>query len=149
MKLQQFHSAQRAEHRAGWEGNQGFSLWSLLQSHRIRSQPDNLECSGASCTQLLSSGATEPGRQRCRAARTPQTVFFHLHIILVLKSLLISIHFQYVAHTGSLDYIIQCIELRNLLLGYSSSLLISSNSLQMLHKRTNKNLNPTNSYCGC
>lgn len=115
MKLQQFHPAQRAGHSAGWQGKQGFSLWSL-QSHRIRSEPDNLEYSGCSCTQTLSSSATETGRQRCRAGRTPQTVFFYLHIILLLKSLLISLHFQSVAHTGSLDYIIQCTELRNLLL---------------------------------
>lgn len=120
MKLQQFHPAQRAGYSAGWEGNQGFNLWSL-QSHRTRSQLNNLECSGCSCTQTLSSGATETGRQRCRAARTPQAVFFYLHIILLLKSLLISLHFQYVAHAGSLDYIIQCTELRNLL--FCSSLV--------------------------
>lgn len=40
----------------------------------------------------------------------------YLHFILVLKNLLISIHFQYVVHTGSLNHVTQCSELRNFLL---------------------------------
>lgn len=118
---------------AGWElkpgfrmgGKPGFFLWSLPAEPQASKQNLPGRTGGFRCFPLSDAVRTDrTDRQPQCNQSLPTAASFCLYFILVLKSLIVSMHFRYVAHTGSLNCIIRCAELRNLLLDYSGGLLI-------------------------